>query len=235
MKVFLDPGHGGKDPGAVGNGLKEKGLTLAIARQTGKLLEAQGVDVLYSRTGDVFVGLSERAAMANQLGAHVFVSIHINSATNTTARGVETFSYPGSAQGERLARAVQNAIVQAKIFSHNRGIKTADFAVLRETAMPAALVELGFIVNAQDAKLLGERQADIAQAIAKGIMGYLGVQPKAPAPKSAPPKTKTESDLAWEWAKAKGLLDGTRERDGVIRLDLAVVLKRFADKAGLRI
>ena len=234
MRVFLDPGHGGKDPGAMGNGLKEKGLTLAIARQTGKLLEAQGVDVLYSRTGDVFVGLSERAAMANQLGAHVFVSIHINSATNTTARGVETFSYPGSAQGERLARAVQNAIVQAKIFSHNRGIKTADFAVLRETAMPAALVELGFIVNAQDAKLLGERQADIAQAIAKGIMGYLGVQPKAPAPPEQP-TARLEGDLAWEWAKNRGLLDGTRPADPVLRRDFAVMLKRAFDKAGLKL
>ena len=221
--------------GSGGYGTAGRRLTLAIALQVGKLLSAQGADVLYSRTGDVFVDLPERAAMANRLGAHVFVSIHINSATNTAARGIETYSYPGSAPGERLARSIQNAIVQAKVFGHNRGIKTANFAVLRETAMPAALVELGFIVNAQDAKLLGERQADIAQAIAKGIMGYLGVQPKAPAPKSAPPKTKTESDLAWEWAKAKGLLDGTRPKDPILREDFAVVLKRFADKAGLRI
>ena len=99
MRIFLDPGHGGKDPGATGNGLQEKDLTLAIALQVGKLLSAQGADVLYSRTGDVFVDLPERAAMANRLGAHVFVSIHINSATNTAARGIETYSYPGSAPG----------------------------------------------------------------------------------------------------------------------------------------
>lgn len=220
----------------MGHGLKEKVLTLAIARQTGKLLEAQRVDVLYSRTGDMFVGLSERAAMANRLGAHVFVSVHINSATNTAARGIETYSYPGSAPGERLARSIQDAIVQAKIFSHNRGIKTANFAVLRETAMPAALVELGFIVNALDAQLLKERQADMAQAIAKGIMGYLGLQPApVPKPTPAPAAPKTEADLAWDWGKALGLLDGTRPGDPVTRRDFAVVLKRFAAKAGLKL
>lgn len=175
-KIFLDAGHGGKDPGAIGNGLQEKNITLPITLKIGETLEKYGIKVAYSRTADTFVGLSERAKKANNVNANIFVSIHCNSATNTTARGVETYSYPGSVRGVKLAKTIQNSIVSAKIFSHNRGIKTANFAVLRETKMPSVLVELGFISNSQDAQLLKSKQDEICKAVAKGILNYLGVK-----------------------------------------------------------
>lgn len=176
MKVFLDAGHGGNDPGAVGNGLREKDIVLNVTKKIGEILKHHGIEVEYSRTTDTFLKLHERANKANRAKAKVFVSVHVNSATNTQARGVETFSYPNSAEGGKLARAIQSSIVSSKIFAHNRGTKTANFAVLRLTNMPAALVELGFISNKLDAEILKNKQNEMALAVAKGILNYLGIK-----------------------------------------------------------
>lgn len=176
MKVFLDAGHGGKDPGALGNGLKEKDINLSVALKIGDILKNHGVNVGYSRTTDVFVELQDRAIMANNFGADVFVSIHTNAAENINAKGVETFSYPGSVKGSRLAQAIQDSVLDDKLYTINRGTKTANYAVLRLTNMPAALVELAFITNPQDADILRNRQDDLAVAVAKGILHYLGIQ-----------------------------------------------------------
>lgn len=183
--VHLDFGHGGKDPGATGNGLKEKDVVLAVGLKVGKELERHGVKVTYSRKNDKFVELRERANIANRAKAGVFVSIHCNAFNNASAQGLETFHFAGSANGKKLATSVQNSIMAAKLYNRNRGIKTANFAVLRHTSMPAALVELGFITNSQDASLLKSKQSDFAVAIAKGILNYLGIAYKAPqAPQS---------------------------------------------------
>lgn len=232
MKVFLDPGHGGKDPGAVGNGLQEKDIILPVTLKTGAILKQHGLNVLYSRTTDIFVGLSERARMANAAKANIFVSLHCNAATNIGARGVETYNYPGSVQGAKLARAVQDSLVQSKIFSHNRGVKVANFAVLRESIMPAALVELGFISNAQDAQILKGCQADMAQAVAKGILSYLGlaVNKGGVAEGGTKEQPSAWAKDAWEWAKRKGYFDGTRPQDNITREELAVIIQRLVDK-----
>lgn len=176
MKVFLDAGHGGKDPGALGNGLKEKDITLAITLKIGEILKRHEVDVVYSRTTDVFLELHERANKANKSNVDIFVSIHVNSAGNKAARGVETFSYPNSSKGTALAKCIQDSLVRSGIFSDDRGIKTANFAVLRQTKMPAALVELGFISNKLDAEILKTKQNEMALAVAKGILNYLGIK-----------------------------------------------------------
>lgn len=174
-KVFVDPGHGGRDPGATGHGLKEKDITLAVSLKVGDILERHGIEVIYSRTTDVYVSLADRTNMANRSKAKIFVSIHVNSATNTSARGIETFSHPTSSQGAKLSKSIQDRLVESKIFSHDRGTKTANFHVLRASSMPASLTELGFIVNYQDAQLLKNRQDEMALAIAKGVLDYLGV------------------------------------------------------------
>ncbi len=174
-KVFLDAGHGGKDPGALGNGLKEKDIALSVTLKIGNILKNHGIDVRYSRTTDVFVELADRAAKANNAGANVFVSIHCNSFDDSSAKGVETYSYPGSTTGAKLSKAIQDSIISSGVYTVNRGIKTANFAVLRLTNMPAALVELAFITNSQDANILKNRQDDLAVAISKGILNNLGI------------------------------------------------------------
>lgn len=174
-RVFLDPGHGGGDSGAIGNGLLEKSINLSVTLKVGTILANHGVDVRYSRTTDVFVELATRAYMANNVGANRFVSIHCNGFYDSTAKGVETYSYPGSASGAALSRSIQDKIIASGAYTINRGCKTANFAVLRLTNMPAALVELGFITNSQDAYILRYRQDDLAVAVAKGILANLGI------------------------------------------------------------
>ena len=185
-KVFIDAGHGGKDPGATGQGLREKDIALSITLKVGKILERHGVKVSYSRKTDKFVELSQRAQMANRARADVFVSLHCNAFNDSSAQGLETYSFPGSKSGAELAQNIHNKIIKAKIYSRNRGTKTARFAVLRQTKMPAALVEMGFITNSQDASLLKSKQSDFAVAIAKGILNYLGIAYKAPQAPTSP-------------------------------------------------
>lgn len=174
-KVFLDAGHGGNDPGALGNGLREKDINLAVTLKVGNILANHGVSVGYSRTTDVFVELGDRATRANNFGANVFVSIHCNAFGDTSAKGVETYSYPGSYTGANLSKAIQDSIIASGVYTINRGTKTADYAVLRLTYMPAALVELGFITNSQDANILKNRQNELAVAVSKGILKNLGI------------------------------------------------------------
>ena len=176
-KVWLDAGHGGNDPGALGSGLKEKDITLAITLKAGKELERHGVKVGYTRKNDKTVNLNSRGPLANKYGADVFVSIHTN-AHNSNAQGVETYSFPNSKNGARLAKLIQDEVLKAKLYTKNRGTKTANFAVLRQSKMPAALIETAFITNKQDAQLLKNKQSEFATAIAKGVLKYLGINYK---------------------------------------------------------
>ncbi|OLS02189.1 N-acetylmuramoyl-L-alanine amidase [Tissierella creatinophila] len=194
-KVYLDFGHGGNDPGAVGNNLKEKDLTLSIGLEVGRILKRHGVEIVYSRTTDATMSLKQRSDKANANNVDVFVSIHINSFTNRNANGVETFSHTGSKRGLPLAKAIQDSLVSAKIFKTNRGTKTANFHVLRETKAPAALTELGFISNTEDAQVLKTKQKEIAIAIAKGILSFLKIKYKAEANKPSTPEIPNTGDL----------------------------------------
>ncbi len=227
-KVFIDAGHGGKDPGAVGNLLKEKDLTLPIALEVGEILKKHNVEIMQSRTNDTFIELTERAAMANKFNADIFVSFHINSAINILARGVETFSHIGSSKGAILAKNIQDQLVADKIFTSDRGTKTANFAVLRLTKMPAALVELGFISNSQDAALLRNRLSDMAKSVAKGILKNLGIKYNDNNPINGLPilsKTKATVEQMQEWAKRKGA--------NQLFIDLAPIFYDVSLKAGV--
>ncbi|MFC4618665.1 N-acetylmuramoyl-L-alanine amidase [Camelliibacillus cellulosilyticus] len=156
FKWFVDPGHGGRDSGAVGNGLQEKNVTLAIAKKIKTIAEREyeGVQVRLSRSSDVYLSLSERTRMANSWGADLFTSVHINAGGGT---GFESFIYNGNysskAQTDRVRSFVHDEIVKQTGFL-DRGKKQANFHVLRETRMTAHLTENGFIDNASDASKL---------------------------------------------------------------------------------
>lgn len=176
LDLMLDPGHGGKDPGAMNGptGVREKDITLKLALKVGNLLTAQGLKIGYTRTTDVYVDLNERIAMANKAEARYFLSIHINSASSSTATGTETYAYAAGGQGEKLAKAVQSNLV-AVIRLPDRGIKFANFAVLRETNMPAALTEVCYICNPNEEALLKDDVFldKVAMGIAKGVVSFL--------------------------------------------------------------
>jgi N-acetylmuramoyl-L-alanine amidase len=175
VKIFIDPGHegvlNGYDPGAVGNGLKEAVLTLDIAkRMRDKLLSYNNVQVKLSREGNKKLTLSQRAKMANDWGADIFVSIHINAGGGV---GFESFIFNGNVS--EATRANQNVIHQEIIRAtgwNDRGKKRANFAVLRQTKMPALLTENGFIDNTTDAnKLKNDSFLDnIAQGHVNGLV-----------------------------------------------------------------
>lgn len=152
-KVFIDPGHGGSDPGAVGHGLKESEIVLNIAKKLGSLLTSTGIAVKYSRESDVYVDLAERARLANEWGADLFVSVHTN-AFNGSSYGTECYMHPDDTlETKQLSTNVANTI-SSKLGLYNRGHKEADFAVLRLSKMPAILIETAFIDNEKEAIIL---------------------------------------------------------------------------------
>lgn len=175
MKICLDCGHGGKDPGAIGNGLKEKDIVLRVGEKVTKILRRHNVEVAHTRTSDVFVELHERARIANNAKVDIFVSLHCNAFSSASAQGVEVFSYPSSTKGKMLAKDILDSIIADKLYTKNRGVKHDNFAVLRATKMPSALVELGFISNTEDIEIMVNKQDELAAAVAKGILKHLGV------------------------------------------------------------
>jgi len=196
-KVYLDPGHGGSDPGAVANGLREKDLTLKIAKYTRNYLRNnyKNVSVKMSRTGDTYPSLSARASDANRWGADVFVSIHINAGGGV---GYEDYIYNGNVSNN--TKKLQNSIHKevAPLFTKDRGQKRANFAVVRQTKMPAVLTENGFIDNKTDANFLSKKSnlKKIGEAHAKGIAVYLGLEKGSSKPKknsSSEKKTSSKS------------------------------------------
>ncbi|OUO92192.1 N-acetylmuramoyl-L-alanine amidase [Cloacibacillus sp. An23] len=169
-KICIDAGHGGKDPGACAGGVREKDIALVVALKIGALLT--DYEVVYTRMKDVYVGLSERARIANRAEADMFVSVHCNSAPSTSANGMEVYVHTTrSAASTRAAHAIYDRLLSASGL-RGRGVKANDYAVLCETSMPAVLVELGFISNDGDREqLVSEGWQDrAAEAIAEGIM-----------------------------------------------------------------
>ena len=175
MKIFINPGHGGSDPGACGNGLQEADVTKKIGERVAKYLQAVGLDVKVFQY-DSLQGICDDA---NAFKADLFISIHCNAA-NGLARGTETFHYEYSTAGKKLASCIQQQITRS-IRTVDRGLKTKlisngasfDVYVLAHTDMPAVLVETAFIDNPDDAALLRECEDDFARAIARGVTDYI--------------------------------------------------------------
>jgi N-acetylmuramoyl-L-alanine amidase len=171
--VILDPGHGGKDPGAIGiGGLQEKNVILPISQIVAQILEKQGIQVMMTRSSDYFVSLQGRTDIANRAGASLFVSIHANSmgASRPDVNGLEIYYF-----GERrLSDTIYRSIVQS-VSVKERGVRRARFYVLRNTKMPSTLIEVGFLTGQEDAAKLrnSNYQRQMAEAIARGIIEYI--------------------------------------------------------------
>jgi N-acetylmuramoyl-L-alanine amidase len=210
--IVIDPGHGGKDPGTVSkSGLQEKRVVLDIAKRLKKLLESSGYYHVYlTRETDIFIPLEERTAFANQKGADVFISLHINSHKNRNAQGIETYYLSLASDEEaRLTAALENAsagktikdlssllryilrgtkvkesrelarTVQSRLCqrsgANDRGIRRAPFIVLIGAKAPSVLVELGFMSNRQDERLLrsGDHKGKLARALMEAVKNYI--------------------------------------------------------------
>ena len=189
--VYLDAGHGGYDPGASYFGISEKSLTLAIQSRVKAKLEAEGYQVVTTRTSDTYVDLTDRSRAANASESDIFVSIHINASGSSAAQGIETYYYQPYAEypsrinatyhanptrlsmSDTLANAIQSSLINAT-GAQNQGVKRQTFAVLRETTAPAVLLELGFLSNPQEATRLNTSayQETLANAIVAGIKSY---------------------------------------------------------------
>jgi len=192
--IYLDPGHGGKDPGAVGNGLKEKEIVLDICERINKSLKQyENVTVMMSRNTDVFVSLEERTKQANNLDADVFLSVHINSSTNVTAKGFETHIFPNSGSATVALQNVLHQEIYRQINKEtiDRGKKQSNFHVLRDSKMKALLTENLFISNPSEGYLLSN--PDFRQKLADGhVIGlekFFGLKKKA-TPTPPPEKTR---------------------------------------------
>lgn len=187
--IVLDAGHGGHDPGATGNGLREKDIALDVVMKTFNYIHEHypSIDCRPTRTNDRFIELIERSRFSNRIDADCFVSVHVNSAGSTAANGVESFRHT-SQSAKSKAGVLQNllhkrlAAIWKKHGRADRGKKSANFSVVRETDCPAVLVELGFIVNSKDANLLKSDAflSSQAQAIGDGIAEFVGAEKKAP-------------------------------------------------------
>ncbi|BAY11595.1 N-acetylmuramoyl-L-alanine amidase [Calothrix sp. NIES-2098] len=172
--VIIDPGHGGKDPGAIGiGGVREKDIILPIGARVAEVLQQNGVQVIMTRKADYFVSLQGRVEMAEKANASVFVSIHANSAGagRPDVSGLETYYYDN---GLGLARTVHNSILQ-NLNVRDRGVRRARFYVLRKSSMPSILVETGYLTGREDVAKLQTLmyQNQMAEAIARGILQYL--------------------------------------------------------------
>ena len=197
--IVLDPGHGGKDPGAQSQifGLKEKELNLDIAKRVKRKLEIFGYKVTLTREKDRYLSLRERTAIAERRKADLFISIHFNASSTKTANGVETYClapvgqpssnevksqanyqtrYPGNQKdcwNILCAYYVQSTLVRT-LGAVDRGVKRARFSVLRTATMPSILVEVGYITNAQEVKKIKTEayRQKVAQSIANGVFLY---------------------------------------------------------------
>lgn len=171
--IMLDAGHGGRDPGAVYNGRQEKDDALALTLAIGELLQERGIDILYTRTTDIYESPYQKAMEANIAGVDFFISIHRNSyPTDNTVSGVESLIYDKSGIKYKMAQNINDQLESVGFV--NLGVKERPgLVVLRRTQMPAVLVEVGFINPDVDNQIFDNNFNDIALAITQGILDTL--------------------------------------------------------------
>ena len=187
-KIAIDPGHGGSDSGAIGpTGVMEKNVTMRVSRELKRLLEAEGATVVLTRTTDTEVSdkganataveeLEARCEIANRANADIFLSIHADAFTNREVKGTTAYYYAkASEKSKRLADCVRLALIDA-IGTLDRGTQTCNFYVVKHTDMPATLVEISFISNADEERMMNSEEGvkNIARGIADGIADYFG-------------------------------------------------------------
>ncbi|WP_179295520.1 N-acetylmuramoyl-L-alanine amidase [Bacillus sp. FJAT-45350] len=173
--IVVDPGHGGKDPGATAFGVMEKEIVLRTGLELQKMLEEAGAKIVMTRSNDTFIELSRRVEIANNAKADSFISIHANAAGNQAAHGTETYwnRNHSNTKSKELAEKIQKELIK-KLKTNNRGVKEANFQVIRHTTMPSVLVELGFITNEAEAKRMSTEKfhKEAAEAIFEGVIEF---------------------------------------------------------------
>lgn len=234
--VCLDPGHGpGNVNGSPDGTYKEWEFTWDMAQRVKPLLEAQGVGVVLTKTADNYPSLTERANISNKAKPDCFVSIHTNAGQGkgwSSGSGLEIYTSAGPMTAKRnvLASDLVNAFHAAGVSLRSEPIKHEMYTVLAKTDAPAALIEYGFHTNKTDTEYLKDSKYrdKLAEATAKGICEFLGVAWQAePGTDDAEDTPDVWAAEAWQKAKDKGVLDGTRPRDNMTRQELAVVLERL--------
>lgn len=180
--IAIDPGHGGRDPGAIGvTGTLEKDVNLAIGLKLQKILQHYGAEVIITRTQDKDCGdskkddLNARAALVETAKADIFIGVQCNAIPDTSCHGAQVFFYPQSAHGEILAKEIQTALWKKTEQTKKREAQTISSPyILYTLTVPAVIVECGFLSNAQEEALLIDEayQKKIAVGIAMGIVGY---------------------------------------------------------------
>lgn len=169
--VVLDPGHGGKDPGAISvQGFYEKGVNMSVAQKTAAKLKQRGISVIMTRYKDEFIELERRAEIANENRADLFVSIHADSSLNRSTKGYTVYIAEDASSGSQAAaKAISQRMSQ--ITSNGNGIRRENYRVLVKTKMPAVLLEMGYISNHGEANLIATDsfQNKVAQALSDGI------------------------------------------------------------------
>jgi N-acetylmuramoyl-L-alanine amidase len=226
--VVIDPGHGGKDPGASAHGLAEKDVVLQISKKMNDYFgEYKGVTVSLTRWDDRYLDLNERADFANARNCDLFLSIHINSASSSQAEGFETYIHPDAASKTKnhqnqLHSTITNYLSRYQI--KDRGKKQANFAVLRNTKMPAILIENLFITNERENQLLkdGKFIDGLAQSIVGGVARIYGLEKKKTEPKPMYRITvngKVICDTAYESKITEAVLEAVRKGADEIQLN----------------
>ena len=226
--ITIDAGHGGNDPGAVGNGLQEKNIVLNLALRLGKLLSSRGIEVFYTRNIDIKVELADRAKIANDKRTDLFISLHCNAAASPSAAGIETLVHNMNSSSADIAIIVQRELI-TRTNMVDRGVKPRpDLAVLRLSNMPAILIELGFISNAGDAsKLKSDTFLDCcALAISETVCKHF----KMPNIHEQPIGISNWAIEPRKWCVENGISDGTRAKDNITREEAWTMLYNFNKK-----
>jgi N-acetylmuramoyl-L-alanine amidase len=243
IKWMDDPGHGGQDPGAVGNELREKDIVLKIALMNRDIIKAyDGIEHRLTRSTDVFLSLQERVGLANQWGADYFSSIHVNAAGTPAANGYEDFvANIASSRSVAFRNVMHDEIRKKSPEFTNRGKKSAGFYVITNTRMPAILTENGFISSPKDAALLKDENFlyRIAEGHVNGVVKNFGLRKKVIVPVSTSEKevvtvSKQENHTpspthakAWEKATKLGVFNGEDPKKPISRQQMATVLDRL--------
>ncbi|NPC92691.1 N-acetylmuramoyl-L-alanine amidase [Bacillus sp. WMMC1349] len=229
VKIFIDPGHGGIDPGAVGNGLQEKNLALDIALALESLLlkEYENVLVQLSRRNDETVSLMQRTETANNWKADFFLSIHVNAGGGS---GFESYIFPDVGSPTTTYQDIIHEEILKAVEFPDRGQKTADFYVLRETIMPALLTENGFVDNDNDANKLKSAAFinSIVKGHANGLANAFRLTKKSPLYKVqiGAFKEKRNADSLANKAKAKGFETVVMNRDRLFKVQIGAFSKK---------
>jgi len=231
VTIGIDPGHGGKDPGALGQflGLEEKYVTLDVGLKLDELLQQRGLTTVLTRSSDQYLTLGERATVLNESGVDLVLSLHVNSAANTEARYVSAHVFQLGGKAEKAAAKLVEVVIRATGWESG-GVKVNNFYMLRETTAPAVLLEMGFVSNEEQERLLNRSETRdlLARSLAEGITQIYGLEP---------PGDELQGHWAAEAIKTvinQGLMQGYPDgsfqpEKPVSRAELAVVLVRLLE------